>query len=285
MTWYATAMRSVVWPMLVCGMLCAVGCATGGDVSNTLPDGASFDDSESDASTDSSAAPSVQSDTTVAEVAIDTRAETARDSGANEVATDASSDGSAVDSFVADTSTMDANTADTSDTSTPDTAGPDAADVGACVPACTELRTCRVATCSWLDILDAVNAARAVARSCGGNAKPAVAPLAWNDKLAAASQRYVDSVAGANVAPGSLSGTAPDGSTTTTRMQAVGYTYGSVSQSYGVANEGTTPTALVDSMLASSFLCDVIMGNYVHFGFAAKKGATNLYVSWYFGKP
>ena len=66
-------------------------------------------------------------------------------------------------------------------------------------------------------LLQAINAARAVARSCGGTAMPAVAPLAWNDALFAAAARHSTDMAVNNY----FSHTGLDGRSAAQRIAAI----------------------------------------------------------------
>lgn len=70
-------------------------------------------------------------------------------------------------------------------------------------------------------LLQQINAARAVARSCGGTAMPAVAPLAWNDALFSAAARHSTDMAVNNY----FSHTGLDGRTASQRIAAEGYAW------------------------------------------------------------
>jgi uncharacterized protein YkwD len=70
-------------------------------------------------------------------------------------------------------------------------------------------------------ILDAVNAARAVARKCGARAFAAAAPLAWNDALGAAAQAHSRDMA----AHRHFSHEGADGTTVAARATRAGYSW------------------------------------------------------------
>ena len=71
------------------------------------------------------------------------------------------------------------------------------------IASCAPIRSAQAA-------LDAINAARAVARTCGSTAYPAVAPLQWNDQLAQAALAHSQDMAARNFfAHTNLSGESP----------------------------------------------------------------------------
>lgn len=73
-------------------------------------------------------------------------------------------------------------------------------------------------------LMEKINAARAVSRTCGTTVMPAVAPLQyWNTKLQAAAEKHSTDMAVNNF----LSHTGSDGSTLIDRLASVGYVSGS----------------------------------------------------------
>jgi uncharacterized protein YkwD len=102
-------------------------------------------------------------------------------------------------------------------------------------------------------LLQAINAARAVARSCGGTAMPAVAPLAWNDALFSAAARHSTDMAVNNY----FSHTGLDGRTASQRIAAEGYAWSWVGEN--IAAGQTSVSTVMSGWLASAGHCANIM--------------------------
>jgi uncharacterized protein YkwD len=102
-------------------------------------------------------------------------------------------------------------------------------------------------------VLQAINQARSVPRSCGGTAYPAVAPLVWSDVLATAARAHSVDMATNNF----FSHTGTGGSTVGTRAQAAGYSYRAVGEN--IAAGYTTLDAVMAGWLASPGHCANLM--------------------------
>ena len=102
-------------------------------------------------------------------------------------------------------------------------------------------------------LLQAINAARAVARSCGGTAMPAVAPLAWNDALFSAAARHSTDMAVNNY----FSHTGLDGRSAAQRITAEGYAWSWVGEN--IAAGQTSVSTVMSGWLASAGHCANIM--------------------------
>jgi uncharacterized protein YkwD len=102
-------------------------------------------------------------------------------------------------------------------------------------------------------LLQAINAARAVARSCGGTAMPAVAPLAWNDALFSAAARHSTDMAVNNY----FSHTGLDGRIAAQRIAAEGYAWSWVGEN--IAAGQTSVSTVMSGWLASAGHCANIM--------------------------
>lgn len=102
-------------------------------------------------------------------------------------------------------------------------------------------------------LLQAINAARAVARSCGGTAMPAVAPLDWNDALFSAAARHSTDMAVNNY----FSHTGLDGRSAAQRIAAEGYAWSWVGEN--IAAGQTSVSTVMSGWLASAGHCANIM--------------------------
>jgi len=110
-------------------------------------------------------------------------------------------------------------------------------------------------------LLQQINAARAVARSCGGTAMPAVGPLAWNDLLFSAAARHSTDMAANNY----FSHTGLDGRTASQRIAAEGYAWSWVGEN--IAAGQSSVSAVMSGWLASAGHCANIMrAEYQHVG-------------------
>jgi uncharacterized protein YkwD len=105
------------------------------------------------------------------------------------------------------------------------------------------------------DILAAVNAARASGYVCASGAKPAAAPLAWNDVLFEVAAAHSQDMA-ANIK--TLSHTGSDGSNIGQRVTRAGYGWSGVGEN--IAVNYANANSVVDGWLkSSSGHCDNIM--------------------------
>ncbi|MDB5797843.1 MAG: hypothetical protein JWP36_1745 [Paucimonas sp.] len=129
-------------------------------------------------------------------------------------------------------------------------------------------------TCGIADfqkrMMERINAARAVARSCGGTFYPAVAPLSWNDKLFAAAAAHSADMVNNNL----FSHTGSDGSSAGTRMTRAGYNWGSYTENISASYHTVDRT--VDGWLGSPGHCANIMSARVtEMGAACVLGTAN----------
>lgn len=102
-------------------------------------------------------------------------------------------------------------------------------------------------------LLQQINAARAVARSCGGTAMPAAAPLAWNDQLFSAAARHSTDMATNNY----FSHTGLDGRSASQRVAAEGYAWSWVGEN--IAAGQSSVATVMSGWLASAGHCANIM--------------------------
>lgn len=102
-------------------------------------------------------------------------------------------------------------------------------------------------------LLQQINAARASARSCGGAAAPAVAALAWNDRLFSAAARHSRDMAVNNY----FSHTGLDGRSSSQRITDEGYAWSWAGEN--IAAGQSTASAVMAGWLASPGHCANIM--------------------------
>lgn len=121
-------------------------------------------------------------------------------------------------------------------------------------------------------LLQQINAARAVARSCGGTAMPAVAPLAWNDALFSAAARHSTDMAVNNY----FSHTGLDGRSASQRIAAEGYAWSWVGEN--IAAGQTSVSTVMSGWLASAGHCANIMrAEYQHVGVSCVQRSGTIY--------
>jgi len=102
-------------------------------------------------------------------------------------------------------------------------------------------------------LLQQINAARATARTCGSTAMPAVAPLAWNNRLFSAAARHSGDMAANNY----FSHTGLDGSTPAQRIAAEGYGWSWAGENIAAGQQ--TVSVVMNGWLASPGHCANIM--------------------------
>ena len=133
------------------------------------------------------------------------------------------------------------------------------------------------------ELLSAINAVRAVARSCGGAAMPAAAALSWNVKLASAADAHSSDMATHNFFDHVGSG----GSTLAQRVNAAGYSWQAIAEN--IAAGSSTATATVNQWVNSPGHCQAMMSaTYVHVGGACRYNAGAQYGYYWtidLGKP
>lgn len=103
------------------------------------------------------------------------------------------------------------------------------------------------------NVLDQINAARAVARMCGDKQMPAAAPVTWNGYLAAAAKGHAQDMAD----KGYFGHESQDGRTMTNRVEAAGYT-GWRNLGENIA-AGYTAKDVVQGWLDSPSHCETLM--------------------------
>ncbi len=104
-------------------------------------------------------------------------------------------------------------------------------------------------------MLRAVNEARSLARSCGTEAKPAVAAVAWNNALFAAAAGHSQDMAARNY----FSHTTPEGVKFELRATAAGYSYSSLGENIAAGQVGIA--SVMASWLNSPGHCNGIMAS------------------------
>jgi len=104
------------------------------------------------------------------------------------------------------------------------------------------------------DLMQAINAARQQARSCGATPYPAAAAVAWNEALAAAATSHSADMA----LHATLSHTGSDGSTLATRASAAGYRYTALAEN--IAWNYPAVADVMSGWLQSEGHCANLMG-------------------------
>ena len=103
------------------------------------------------------------------------------------------------------------------------------------------------------DVMRAVNAARAQARSCASEAKPAVTPLGWNNTLFAIAAAHSQDMAQRNY----FSHTSPEGKTSGDRALLAGYRFSALGENIAAGQTGVD--IVMAGWLASEGHCRNIM--------------------------
>ncbi len=115
-------------------------------------------------------------------------------------------------------------------------------------------------------ILQEVNDLRTKGCTCGSKRMPPVAPVTWNEKLAAAAQRHASDMA----RNGHFDHTGTDGSTNAQRVVQAGYQWRAVAEN--IAYGYQTPAAVVAGWVKSTGHCQNMMSAaYTEMG-AAREG-------------
>jgi uncharacterized protein YkwD len=110
-------------------------------------------------------------------------------------------------------------------------------------------------------MLELLNAARAVARNCGPVAYPAVGPLAWNTQTEQAARTQAEYLQQNNL----FSHTGSGGSSVGERLTATGYVWSTVGEN--IAAGYTDTAAVVQGWIDSPKHCENVMnGNFVDLG-------------------
>lgn len=130
--------------------------------------------------------------------------------------------------------------------------------------------TCQLANFQ-VDLIQQINAARAVTRSCGGTTRPAANAVSWDAALAAAAARHSSDMAQNNF----FNHTGSDGSTVGLRATAAGYSWSGIGEN--IAAGYTSVSAVMTGWLSSEGHCNNIMNSaYTHVALAcvAEPGTT-----------
>lgn len=126
-----------------------------------------------------------------------------------------------------------------------------------------------------IQMLAEVNAARATARNCGGQAMPAVAPLSWNALLAQTAQSHAQDMSNRNY----FAHNSPEGLMADDRARVAGYQYSTLGENIG---SGTSSIKeIMTAWLKSPGHCRTLMepafrelgAGYVNFRFVLVFGA------------
>ena len=111
------------------------------------------------------------------------------------------------------------------------------------------------------ELLNAINAVRAQARSCGAAAMPVAAAIRWNAALASAAAAHSADMAANNL----FSHTGSDGSSLADRVNAAGYAWSAIAENIAAGN--STATATVSQWVDSAPHCQAMMSaTYVEVG-------------------
>ncbi|MEB2335535.1 MAG: CAP domain-containing protein [Burkholderiales bacterium] len=132
--------------------------------------------------------------------------------------------------------------------------------------------------------LDQLNAARAVARTCGKTPMPAVAPLRWSAALEQAAIGHSEWMQANNT----ISHTGAGGSSVGTRATAAGYAWKMIGENIAAGQPDLS--RVIEAWLASEGHCMNIMHpDFVDVALALKPGtSSNTYRTWWtldFGRP
>ncbi len=104
-----------------------------------------------------------------------------------------------------------------------------------------------------VEMLRAINEARATARSCGASSKPAVAAIAWNDLLFKAAAGHSKDMAQRNY----FDHDTPEGVNPFQRMERAGYKYGYAGENIAAGQNGIA--SVMGAWLSSPGHCSIIM--------------------------
>jgi uncharacterized protein YkwD len=147
--------------------------------------------------------------------------------------------------------------------------------------------TTPAATSSNIDAasaLEQLNAARAVARTCGTTLMPAVSPLRWNAALEQAAVGHSEWMQ----ANDTFSHTGADGSTVGTRATAAGYEWKMVGENIA-AGQRDVPSVIAAWLESEGHCMNIMHPDFVDVALAMKPGtSSNTYRTWWtldFGRP
>jgi uncharacterized protein YkwD len=126
------------------------------------------------------------------------------------------------------------------------------------------------------DLMNAINAARATARTCGSQSYAATTPLAWNDKLLAAAAAHSQDMAQNNY----FAHSSQNGTTFDKRITSAGYNWSAAGEN--IAAGYRTVSDVMQGWLKSEGHCQNIMSpGFKEVGVACVKGAASSAFSSY----
>lgn len=132
-------------------------------------------------------------------------------------------------------------------------------------------------------MLNRINQARAVARSCGSTFYKAAPPIAWNSKLFEAGAGHALDMANNNY----FSHTSLDGRTFSQRITAAGYAWSTIGEN--IAAGQTSIEQVINGWLQSPGHCANIMNStYTEVGVACAKNTASTYKTYWvmdLGRP
>ncbi len=148
------------------------------------------------------------------------------------------------------------------------------ASVGGCDTVGTNASTVSASADPWVEMLDAVNAARASGQRCGSETFPPAGPLVWNDRLDRAAERHTADMA----RRGDMTHTGSDGSQASDRVTQAGYPWRLVGEN--IAHNQQTVSEVVEDWVQSPGHCRNLMdARYAEMGAAEQ----DLYWTQVFG--
>lgn len=122
------------------------------------------------------------------------------------------------------------------------------------------------------ELLDAINAVRAQARSCGAGVLPAVPALSWSTALANAAAVHSADMASNNF----FSHTGSGGSSFVDRINAAGYAWSAIAENIAAGN--ATAAATVNQWVNSPDHCNAMMSaSYTQVGGSCMTNASATY--------
>lgn len=129
-------------------------------------------------------------------------------------------------------------------------------------------------------VMERVNQARAMARSCGTTAYPAAAPLSWNDKLFAAAAGHAEDMARQQY----FSHTSLDGRTLGERVSEAGYAWSAVGENIAAGQRDVNQ--VIDAWLQSAGHCaNIMQSRYAEIAVACVAGTDHPYWVMSLAKP
>ncbi len=126
----------------------------------------------------------------------------------------------------------------------------------------------------WVEMLDAVNAARAAGQRCGAETFPPAGPLVWNDRLERAADLHTADMARQRV----MTHTGSDGTQPSDRVTQAGYAWRLVGENIA-HNQRTVPEVVEDWVQSPGHCRNLMDARYAEMGAAEQ----DLYWTQVFG--